>query len=230
MRWVAPEAIIDAQGRLRLVDPATEGKDLLCDLLKAGGWLPDSEPSDEWYMEVALPSQVRFIPTDSLVHLYPRYFEEPRQPVPWEEIQPVYGALLVLDETSVPLRVGVSVVCTREPLRRWSESLGWFPSSKTSIEWLGLNDSRFNRQLRTISPYAFVGEDGTLQRGWHCRSLLQAMYLMLYLDLSGGNTIKKCQSRGCPNSFRVGSQSKSKYCSQRCANRASTRMRRGQEP
>jgi hypothetical protein len=53
---------------------------------------------------------------------------------------------------------------------------------------------------------------------------------MLFLDLTGGNTIKKCKSRGCPNYFRVGSQSKSKYCSEQHASRASTRMGRGQEP
>jgi hypothetical protein len=31
---IAPEAIIDGQGKLRRVDPATEGKDLLLDLLE----------------------------------------------------------------------------------------------------------------------------------------------------------------------------------------------------
>lgn len=50
------------------------------------------------------------------------------------------------------------------------------------------------------------------------------MYVMLYLDLTGGNTIKNCESRGCPNYFRVGPQSKSRYCSERCANRTSTNL------
>jgi hypothetical protein len=80
------------------------------------------------------------------------------------------------------------------------------------------------------SERAFIGEDGNVKRGWRCGSLLEAMGVMLFLDLSGGNTIKKCGSRGCLHYFRVGSQSKSKYCSERCANRASTRLGRGQEP
>jgi hypothetical protein len=87
-----------------------------------------------------------------------------------------------------------------------------------------------NLYLQEVSPRVLLGEDGNLKRGWHYSSLLQAMYIMMWLDLTGDNTIKKCQSGGCPNYFRVGSQSKSRYCSDRCANRASTRMRRGQEP
>ena len=80
------------------------------------------------------------------------------------------------------------------------------------------------------SERAFVGEDRNLKRGWRCGSLLEAMGIMLLLDMTGGNTIKKCQSRGCPNYFRMGPQSKSRYCSKRCANRASTRLGRGQAP
>lgn len=47
------------------------------------------------------------------------------------------------------------------------------------------------------------------------------------LDLTGGNTIKRCDSQGCSNYFHMGPQSKSRYCSEQCANRASTRMRLG---
>jgi hypothetical protein len=90
--------------------------------------------------------------------------------------------------------------------------------------------SYLNQYLEGVSPRAFIGEDGNLERGWRYRSLLQAMHVMLFLDLTGGATIKKCQSRGRPNYFRVGPQGKSKYCSRRCANRASTRTGRGQEP
>jgi hypothetical protein len=81
-----------------------------------------------------------------------------------------------------------------------------------------------------VSPRPFIGEDGNLERGWRCGSLLEAMGVMLFLDLTGGNTIKRCQSRGCLNYYRVGSQPQSKYCSDQCATRASTRLGRGQEP
>ncbi len=130
------------------------------------------------------------------------------------------------------LFTGVSVLCTREPLTRWGHSFAFFPSGDTPVEQLVNNEGfpSFNAFLEEVSPRVVIGEDGNLDRSWYCRSLIQAMYVMLYLDLTGGNTIRTCQSGGCPNSFRVGSQYKSKYCSERCANRASTRMRRGQGP
>jgi hypothetical protein len=234
--WVAPEGVIDAQGRLRQVDPATEGRDLLFDLLIEAGYFFPQASKDEWQVEdLAMPSELKFIRTERLVHYLWRSFEEPSVLVPWREIQAEFGAILVLDEASVRDETSLpssawSVLCTREPLRRWSQSLLSFPGTDTHVEWLGLEHGVFNNYLRTISPYASVGEDGNLKRGWRCRSLLQAMYLMFYLDQTGDSSIRKCQSRGCPNYFRVGSQSKSKYCSQRCANRASTRIRRGQVP
>ena len=42
----------------------------------------------------------------------------------------------------------------------------------------------FNSYLREVSPRVVTGEDGNLERGWSCRSLLRAMYVMLYLDLT----------------------------------------------
>ena len=153
---------------------------------------------------------------------------DPRQIVPWEEIREDFGALLILDPASWK---GVSVLCTREPIQRWRIGLHFFPSVDTSAEELVSDgDVSFNSYLQEVSPRVVLREDGNLERSWYCRSLLQAMYVMLYLDMTGGNNIKKCQSRGCLNYFRIGSQSNSRYCSQRCANRASTRMRRGQEP
>jgi hypothetical protein len=149
--------------------------------------------------------------------------------VPWEDIRKDFGALLILDDRAPD---GVSVLCTQELLRRWEISFRFFlragPLGRVELD----ADSYvfLNSYLEDVSPRAFIGKDGNLQRRWRYRGLLQAMYVMLFLDLTGGNTIKKCQSRGCPNYFRVGPQSKSKYCTKRCANRASTRMGRGQRP
>lgn len=123
------------------------------------------------------------------------------------------------------------MLCTREPLRRWRLGLRFLSTGDTPAQDLvGGAHNALNSYLREASPQISVDGDGNLHRGWHYRSLLQAMHIMFYLDLTGGSTIKKCQSQGCPNYFRLGSQDRSKYCSVRCANRASTRMGRGQEP
>ncbi len=222
---VAPEAGIDDQGRLWRFEPGTEGKEYLRAILEPRGWRFSRNLAAD--SAIALPSEIAFSAKNP--NLDSEWWPtEPRQLVSWEKIQQDFGALLILDLTSWK---GVSVLCTREPLRRWRVSLSFFPSGDTPGEDL-VSDSgiSLNTSLQEVSPRLLLSEDGSLERGWHYRSLLQAMYVMLYLDLTGGNTIKNCESRGCPNYFRVGPQSKSRYCSERCANRASTRLRRGQEP
>jgi hypothetical protein len=233
---VAPEAMIDERGRLRQVDPATEGKDLLLEVLTpighfSAGHSPrplDSSERRSAYDTMALPSEARFAPRAP--HLGSCWWTaEPQHLVPWEHIKKEFGALLILDDRA---HDGVSVLCRREPLRRWAQNLGFLPDLAPSDE-VELDKDTYgflNQYLVDISPRAYIGEDGVLKRGWRYRSLLQAMYLMLFWDLTGGATLKKCQSRGCPNYFRVGAQGKSKYCSPQCASRASTRRRRGQEP
>jgi hypothetical protein len=226
---VAPEAMIDSQGRLIRFDPATKGKDLLKSILQSRGWRFPRNVVESEHSGIALPSEIAFSSQNPRLDSE-GWPTEPRQLVPWEKIREYFGALLILDLASWK---GVSVLCTREPLRRWTINLRFFPSGETPIEELTLGSdygTSLNSYLQEVSPYALLGEDGDLERGWHCRSLLQAMYMMLFLDLTGGNNIRKCQSRGCPNYFRVGAQSKSKYCSLRHANRAFTRMKRGQEP
>jgi hypothetical protein len=180
------------------------------------------------YDLLALPSEIKF---NRKVHGWSSALQPvdpPTQLIPWEIIKRTFGAFIILDEEAY---LGVSILCTREPLLPWGLHLLYFPSSDTLVEDLASDDNlSLNSYLREVSTHVFLGEDGNIEPGWYCRNLLQAMAVMRYLDLIGGNTIRKCQSRGCPNYFRVGSQSKSMYCSKRCANRASTRMRRGQEP
>lgn len=138
----------------------------------------------------------------------------------------MFEALLVLDGES---KSGVSVLCTREPLvGGWLQHLEDFPSPD-DMPPAEIADY-LSRAVENVSPRALIGENGNLKRGWRCSNLLEAMSIMLLWDLTNDNAIKKCESRGCPNYFMKGSQSKSKYCSERCANRASTRKRRGQEP
>src|SRR5215211_3274191 len=144
---VAPEALIDKHGRLKRVNPATEGKELLLEVLEPTGLLhPEHSPSrpldDIDYMvayeTMALPSEMRFALRDPDVGSNEGYVEppqlvpwevegyvEPPQLVPWEEIKRYFGALLILDDRAPD---GVSVLCTREPLRRWEISFRFFPS------------------------------------------------------------------------------------------------------
>lgn len=244
--FIAPEAVVDKKGRLRLVeDPATEGRELLLRLKERDPWFvkiselasydksneanaaeENSESEVRTFKQslIALPSEIRFIPKVA-DHSWPRESSK-NELVSWNVIKEKFGALLVLDETS---RSGVSVLCTREPLfGGWLRHLDSVPSldDKPVAEVADYLSS----VLVDVSICALVGEGGELRRGWRCDSLLDAMHLMLFLDATSDYTVKKCDSRGCPNYFRVGPQSSSKYCSERCANRASTRMQRGQEP
>ncbi len=233
---VAPEALIDERGWLRRFDPATNGKELLFRVLDRKWQFSDghNRPADDFerrvaYNTMALPSEIAFVRRGHYLGGRLEWLIEPRPLVPWEEIKKDYGVVLILDEGAPD---GVSVLCTREPICRWEMSFRFLPSAAPSGA-LELDEDGYvslNTYLEDVSPRAFVSVDGNLERGWRYRSLLQAMYVMLFLDLTGGSTIKKCESRGCPNYFRVGPQSRSKYCSNRCANRASTRMGRGQVP
>lgn len=227
---IAPEALIDSQGKLREVDPDTEGKELVWRALADKGrtFSDDLATWDMKHAPIALPSEIQVMPKSPFVGHFSSPAARHIQPVPWEVIKENFGVLLVQDEESY---TRVSVLCTREPLQRWRSSLASFPSGDMAVDQsLSHSYSALNWRLRQVSPYLRLGEDGNLKGDWHYRSLLQAMYVMLWLDVTGDNTIRKCQSRGCPYYFRVGAQSKSKYCSEQHANRASTRMGRGQEP
>jgi hypothetical protein len=235
--FVAPEAVIDERGRLRHIDPATEGKAELFKLLKplghfSGGHSPwrslDAREYKVAYETMALPSEITFPIRGPHLGGLERSVES-RRLMPWEGIREYFGGLTILDNKAPE---GVSVLCTREPLHYWEVGFRFFPSGAPSGA-LELDEDGhifLNAFLEEVSPRAFIGEAGNLERGWRYRSLLQAMYIMLFLDLTGGNTIKKCKRRKCSNYFRVGSQSKSIYCTPRCASAASTSMKRGQEP
>lgn len=224
---IAPEAGVTGQGRLERFDPATEGKGLLRKALIINGRMSPYD-DDLSLSGVALPSEMKFVKRDPHLNSQGWPVEQPRQLVPWEVIKEEYGAVLILNPHTF---TGVSVLCTREPVLRWRIHLSVFPSGDTPTEeLLGGAYNSLNSYLQDVSPRVVLDEDGNLERDWHCRSLLQAMYAMLFLDLTGGNTIKRCESRGCLNYYRLGAQGKSRYCSERCANRASTRRRRGHEP
>jgi hypothetical protein len=230
--WAAPEAVVEADGALRRLDPETEGVELLLELLDKRGFfsagrLPyvDEELNRERARSrVALPSEV------TLLSKHPTGpWRDPHQldvePVGWESAKESYGALLVLDEAT---STRVSVLSTREPVADWKRHLLDFPVGEYRPEDRSLRRS-LNSCLTGVSPYSPEDEE-EYRRGWRCSSLLEAMHLMLWLDLTGGRSVRECGLRDCSNYFRVGSQSGTLYCSGKHASLASTRMNRGQEP
>jgi hypothetical protein len=79
-------------------------------------------------------------------------------------------------------------VPTKERLSSWELECKNFPRAPYDPEIAaGLNE-----RIAGVSPYTTVGEDGEFWRGWRCRSLLQAMYLMVYLEFTGGNKVRRC--------------------------------------
>jgi hypothetical protein len=210
---IAPEAVLDGSGALRKVDPATEGIELLLVMQEENAFADEflNELPEEMFRDsVALPEDVRLIA--------PRERRQSRKITPWGEVRQELGALFVLTPGG-----SISPVCTREPLRWWQGVLDNFPTPREVLTGDLI-------RLRGVDPVFVLERDGYLNPGWACDSLLSAMYLMLCLDQSDESTIQKCQSRGCPEYFRAGPYSRARYCSSRCASRASTRLSRGREP
>jgi hypothetical protein len=224
--WLAPDAVIDKNGRMRVIDPATEGKGLLERLLdvrnprtgRREGFKPD---------RLAFPHELRF-PSVSFTAfgLLPPVFESLGSNMfSWENARNLYGVRALLDEGAGLSRV--SVIYTREPLQYWHDELSNFHPSPNPPEYL-------NRKLKGVRPHAVAGADGRAVSSWHCPSLLKALYLMLYLDEAAGVRIQRCQASGCAEYFRVGPRSReSLYCppppgkkQSKCASRASSRMHR----
>ena len=226
--FVAPEGVIDEHGRLRRVDPMGRGLELLLDLLHGERPIEDEQEREMIHRElVASPSELTFAQKrhTGLWSPDPSGQELSIEQITWEEAKEGYGGVLVLDARSSSR---VSMLCTKESSVGWDLKLEDFPAppygrSKALATYL-------NKELIGVSPLLHLSEDGEYERGWRCPSLLKAMYLMLWFDLTGGSAIRQCESRGCFTYFRVGSQSRTKYCSEQHANLASTRMGRGQEP
>jgi hypothetical protein len=252
--FVAPEALVDGQGRLRLLDPATEGKERLIKLQDR----MDKDKSTHGYLKgqrdyyqatgtdpIALPSEVVVFP--KVYGNLPSDGSDYR-PVPWDEAKKEYGALLVADGRSY---TGVSVLCRSEPLALWALCLRWFPSPSgehaeqlttapdrgkgpvdSSDEYLQVVSGM--RMQGAVSPNPMVSEEGRLDQGWWCRNQLAALYLMVYLDKTADTDYRKCQAPGCGRLFRAGPNSTRLYCphpedpskQSRCGQRDTTRRAR----
>jgi len=177
-----------------------------------------------------MPEEVRFAAKDRL-----RYADDPSgRPLStsrsesWEEARTGYEALFLFN----PERQAKSSVLVRsESIFIWQSVLLDFPTPPLDTEerwpfWAQL----MNEWLVDISPMVTREQGGKLAPAWRCNSLLQAMYLMLWLDLIRGSELRECGCHDCANYYRVGPQTNSKYCSERHAYRAAKRMQRGKVP
>ena len=125
----------------------------------------------------------------------------------------------------------MTLLSTREPIFWWEMELENFPSGERLTAEYGYSLGVINSYIaKSVSPRGYLDEQGQSERGFRCPYLLKALYLMLYLDVTGGREIRRCKRSSCQTYYRAGPQSNSKYRSQRCANAASTRLGRGQEP
>lgn len=215
--WVAPEAVIRDDGGLVHVDPATEGTELLLDLLDRQGFFnaarsrfeQKGQAREAARSRVAAPSEVTFQRRSyrGLWRGDPTSYALDPKAVGWEEAKSSSGGLLLPTEDTSS-RVGV--LATREYTEGWRIALLDFPSENLRPDNKVLKTA-LNARLSGVSPYSPEKDEG-MGRGWRCTSLHQAMYLMLWLDLTGGRSVVKCEATGCPNWFRQGSQPDSKYC------------------
>ena len=85
-----------------------------------------------------------------------------------------------------------------------------------------------NRQLMTgVGPtLRFTpDEDGAIRfkTGFTCRTLIEALWLQLYLDITGSREYARCL--GCGNLFAQGRRNQT-YCSESCSNAARQRKHR----
>ena len=93
-----------------------------------------------------------------------------------------------------------------------------------------------NAHLRHVAPKLIVGSISEWQEmrelgtvlppsvnfSWEFDSLLSAMYLMLFLDLTQGKKLRKCAHIYCGRFF-IANRDDTKYCSPQCQNRARIR-------
>jgi hypothetical protein len=239
---VAPDTVVERDGRLRWIEPATEGKRLVeRELVR--DWELDwkaplfEEPPDPTnYFEapldatvLLLPSELRFRRriTDFEVEGFSRPLPdfEPGRVFAYEEIQRQYGLRVVYDPGKL-LTTSVFLLSTREPVNMWRRKLSVFARPP---------DQRvLNGHLEDVRPLLVFGDDGRPASSWSCPSMLKALHLMRYLDLVAGVRVQRCQAPGCREYFRVGPRSsRSRYCppepgrkQSACASRASSAMYR----
>jgi hypothetical protein len=227
-RYISPEAVIES-GCLQLVDPASEGLELVAKAVNDS--LPPSwgRFTKAHYGSVAMPKEVSFAPKD--LSRYPE--DSSGRPLShseresWEVARTGYDALFVFNPTC-PTKS--SVLVRSESIFSWQSVLLDFPPPPYDDEerWPYLVRV-LNQSLVDAAPAVTFNEHSGLTQTWRCNTLLQAMYVMLWQDLIQGHKLRKCGCRDCATYYRVGPQD-SKYCCRTHAERAAKRMQRGKMP
>lgn len=237
MVLVVPDAIFDGGGRLRRIDPSTDGKELLERHL----YERDKRIFGEWgephrLRQITLEPDLLLLPEELRFQRRAPHFmsspfvrpiafagEEKPRTASYDDVRREHGVRVVFDRRVL---AGVSLISTREPVEAWRSEL-------VKFTW-GSSPGRLNENLEGVVPRIAAGADGRPASSWSCPSLLKALYLMSYLDITSGARLQRCQAPGCREYFRVGPRSReSLYCppppgkkQSKCASRASSQMHR----
>lgn len=202
--WVAPDALVGNDGRLREIDPAAEGKERLEQLLyeRHGPSARTGRKVRIGADRLALPHELRFLSRGltSFGRLDPVIESHDPSMLSWEDAKELYGVYAVLDETA---ESGVSYISTREPLSDWDTEVRRFPSPPCSAESLV-------PRTEGVSFHPVPGPDGKSRPGLRCPSLLKVLYAMLFVDAMNDNELRKCEASGCPHYFSVGTRDKAR--------------------
>ena len=226
--YISPEAVIE-DGRLVHLDPTNDGLELVVKTVDGSRPSGGKRSINEEQAVVAMPEEVRFATKERF-----RYPDDPsgrplvgRELDSWEEARRPYDAVFVFD----PARQAKSSILARsENIFAWRSVLQDYPAPPYTVDRFPYLARVLNEALVDASPAITLGGARRLKQAWRCNSLLQAMYLMLWQDLINSSELRECASHDCATYFRVGPQTDSKYCSMKHADRASTRMWRGQTP
>ena len=232
--YVLPDAVITTSGEWRLLKNCsrdireTEGFRLLQRAWREKWDFPSLSLDPQ---AVARPSELKFAYKRNQLgeRPDPAGFEPSPELVNWETVAQQFGVVMLLDLASSS---GVRVQPTRERAETWQFVL---PACSKPLAELSDSEQRdlalsLRTDLSGVSPYPSLNEDGEWERGWRCPSLLQAICLMLYYDLTGHVDIRKCALPTCGDYFRASPQSRTMYCPSeeshkpsKCASAASSR-------
>ncbi len=218
--YIAPEAVIEDDGCLRLVESSEERLELLSGMVNAhlpSHWYPfadkdtplppDRYPfTEEQYGAVAMPEEVSLVRKDFL-RSQEEFVPAASDPVPWTEARKDYDAVLVLDPTNV-FATGVSVLTRKESTLSWAQALADFPAPPYTEDRLPSLIPSVVDEMRMagVTDASGVGEDGQPTKDWRCNSVLGSLYLMLYLDLMGNADLRQCALHDCMEYYRPGAQ------------------------
>ncbi len=103
-----------------------------------------------------------------------------------------------------------------DPMSRFKnleEAVLWYKAGELLSRWV-------NRKLSGVMPLLgnVLIDNCSFTGSWYSPNLLSAFYVMFYLDLTQGVTLRKCQNKTCKEFFSAyGGDDRKIYCGDRCA-------------